>query len=210
MDAEQFDLSNELTEEDKKYLFMKWGREFRPNEWIELERLYNEMINSFDIQDADTQQSLILINKAYLKMNQALNMGDIDGFQKLAKIYESLRKSCKFTAAQNKDKDGNAIDSVGEIVAICEREGFIPRYCTDIPQDKVDATLKDMNQYLYTLVTEDLGFGQQIENALKKIQIQNEIEKQEDAVPLKDEDFEEYYNDIESQIEQDNLIYEEE
>ena len=33
------------------------------------------------------------------------------------------------------------VDSVSEIVAICEKDGFIPRYYTDGPQDKVDRTL---------------------------------------------------------------------
>ena len=52
-----------------------------------------------------------------------------------------------------------------------KKDGFIPVYENDIPQDKVDLTLKDMENYLYKLVTQDLGFGQQIEDALKKIQI---------------------------------------
>ena len=89
----------------------------------------------------------------------------MDGYQKLSRVYDSLRKSAKFTAAQNKEQKGDFVDSVGELVAMCEREGFIPRFATDIPQDKVDKTLKDMNNYLYKLVTQDLGFGQQIEDS---------------------------------------------
>ena len=83
---------------------------------------------------------------------------------------------------------------------MCERDGFIPRYVTDVPQDKVDATLKDMNDYVKKLVTQDLGFGQQIEDALKKIQIQKEMEESFDQdVELDDNDFEEYHNAIEEQ-----------
>ena len=41
----------EYFNDDKIYLAMKWGRLYRPDEWIELERNYNEMMNSFDIQD---------------------------------------------------------------------------------------------------------------------------------------------------------------
>ena len=37
-------------------------------------------------------------------MNQALDAGDIEGYQKLSKVSESLRKSAKFTAAQNKEQ----------------------------------------------------------------------------------------------------------
>jgi hypothetical protein len=100
---------------------------------------------------------------------------------------------------------------------MCERDGFIPRFCTDIPQDKVDFTLKDQKDYIYKLVTQDLGFGQQIEDALKKIEVQRQIEEEERIraeeqgddydpyapVELSDD---ELYEDIElvnSQIEQD-------
>lgn len=194
------DLGEELTEDDKMYLAMKWGRLYKPAEWVELEKTYKEMTESFDIQDADTINTLILICKTNLKMNQYLDSGDIEGFQKISKVSESLRKTAKFTAAQNKDNKDEYVDSVGELIAMCERDGFIPRYVTDVPQDKVDATLKDMNDYVKKLVTQDLGFGQQIEDALKKIQIQKEMEESFDQdVELDDNDFEEYYNAIEEQ-----------
>lgn len=166
------------------------------------------MTESFDIQDADTINTLILICKTNLKMNQSLDIGDVDGFQKLSKVSESLRKSAKFTAAQNKEQKNDFVDSVGELVAMCERDGFIPRYATDIPQDKVDLTLKDMNDYLKKLVTQDLGFGQQIEDALKKIQIQKEMNEAEAAsqdglVELEDEDYAAFLNEMEAQKDTD-------
>ena len=205
---ELVDIAADLTDDDKKYLAMKWGRLYKPNEWVELERIYSEMEESFDIQDADTKSTLILICKTNLKMNQALDIGDVEGYQKLSKVSESLRKSAKFTAAQNKEQKNDFVDSVGELVALCEREGFIPRYATDIPQDKVDLTLKDMNDYLHKLVTQDLGFGQQIEDALKKIQIQKEMNEAEAAaqdgqVELEDEDYAAFIEEMESQKEQD-------
>ena len=126
-----------------------------------------------------------------------------------------MRKSAKFTAAQKKEQKEDYVDSVGALVAMCEREGgFIPRFATDIPQDKVDATLQDMNNYIKKLVTQDLGFGQQIEDSLKKIQIQKEMNDAEqsaiengDEVPmLNDENFADYYEDVAEQKEQDKDI----
>jgi hypothetical protein len=67
------DPTSELTKDDRIYLAMKWGRCYQPSEWVELETKYNEMMNSFDIQDSDTTGTLILICKTYLKMNQAIN-----------------------------------------------------------------------------------------------------------------------------------------
>lgn len=199
----------DLTEEDKKYLVMKWGRLYQPNEWVELERIYQEMVNSFDIQDADTINTLILICKVTLKANQALDSGDYDGFGKLSRTLEQMRKSAKFTAAQKKEEKVDAVDCVGELVTMCEKQGFIPRFVTNIPQDKVDITLRDMNDYVQKLVTQDLGFGQQIEDALKKIQLQKEMQMQETGLwsdeedTLNDEDYQEYFAEIEAQKDKD-------
>ena len=196
----------ELTQEDKIYLAMKWGRMYKLAEWVELEKTYNEMEHSFDIQDADTKNTLILLCKTTLKANQALDSGDIEGFQKLSKVQESLRKSAKFTAAQNKEKKEDYLDSIGELVVMCEKEGFIPRFATDIPQDKVDITLKDIQNYTRKLVTQDLGFGQQIDDALRKIQLQKELDAQADAdepEKLSTEDYENYFNEIEEQKDKD-------
>ena len=100
---------------------------------------------------------------------------------------------------------------------MCEKDGFIPRFETDIPQDKVDLTLKDMENYLYKLVTQDLGFGQQIEDALKKIQIQKEMNENvediledDDPTTLIDQDYEEFYNSVSEQKEQDSTLGDEE
>ena len=38
-----------LTEEDIKYLRLKWGRHYKEEEWVRLEQLYNEMTQSYDI-----------------------------------------------------------------------------------------------------------------------------------------------------------------
>ena len=208
LSEEELYTAADLTDDDKITLALKWGRLYKPAEWLELEKFYNEMTESFDIQDADTINTLILICKTNLKMNQALDIGDVDTFQKLSRVSDQLRKSAKFTAAQNKENKNDFVDSVGELVTLCEREGFIPRYVTDIPQDKVDLTLKDMNDYLKKLVTQDLGFGQQIEDALKKIQIQKEMNEAEAAagdgpIELEDDDYAAFIEEMESQKQAD-------
>jgi hypothetical protein len=159
----------ELTEEDKRYLYIKWGKQYRPEEWIQLEQLYVEMTNSYDIQQAGDINTLKLACKCSLKSNQLLDIGDIEGAQKATKMYESMMKSGKWTAAQIKETEEDAVDSIGQIVAICEADGFIPRYYTDGPQDKIDKVILDMQKYTHDLIINESGLGTMIETAMKQM-----------------------------------------
>lgn len=122
----------------------------------------------------------------------------------MSKVYDQLMKSGKFTAAQNKAESGEYVDSVGELVAICEKDGFIPRYYLGEPNDKVDQTIIDMKRYTRTLITEETNLGNLIEEAIKNNQKEDEEERnskntdtglldvEELEEQLRDEDFEEY------------------
>ena len=86
----------DLTDEDRTYLRLKWGKTYRPDEWVQLEKLYNDMMQSYDIQTAGHIDTLKLICKTSLKANQLIDIGDVEGFQKMSKVYDSLMKSGKF------------------------------------------------------------------------------------------------------------------
>ena len=92
------DFVDDLTEEDKTYLRLKWGKTYKPEEWVRLEQLYEEMMASYDVQGAGHIDTLKLVCKTSLKANQLIDIGDIEGFQKMSKVYDSLMKSGKFTA----------------------------------------------------------------------------------------------------------------
>ena len=177
-----------LTDEDKLYLRMKWGKAYKPDEWVQLEKLYTDMMQSYDIQGAGHEDTLKLVCKTSLKSNQLLDMGDVEGAQKMVKMYDMLMKSGKFTASQNKAENGEYVDSIAELVAMCEKDGFIPRYYTDGPQDKVDRTLQDFQKYTRTLVTEEMNLGNLIEQAVKQIQADKEKEALRDADAAGDDD----------------------
>lgn len=178
----------DLTEEDKMALRIKWGKTYKPEEWVLLEKLYTEMMDSYDIQSAGHIDTLKLVCKTSLKANQLLDIGDVDGAQKMIKMYDGLMKSGKFTAQQNKAESGEYVDSISELVAICETDGFIPRYYTDGPQDKVDRTLQDIQSYTRTLVTEEMNLGNLIENAVKQIELDKLKEAERDAEAADDDE----------------------
>ena len=130
----------------------------------------------------------------------------------MSKMYDMLMKSGKFTAAQNKADNGEFLNSISEFVVLCEKEGFIPRYYTDGPKDRVDETILDLKDYTHSLVVEEMNLGNLIENAVKQMAIEESKEEDEDVEEelsfeeieaLKDEDFEEYGDFIEEQEEDD-------
>ena len=164
------EMISDLTDEDRRYLCLKWGKTYRPDEWIRLEELYTQMINSYDIQSAGDLNTLKLACKSSLKANQLLDLGDIDGAQKAGKMYDSFMKAGKWTAAQNKEESNDAIDSIGELVALCERDGFIPKFFVDGPKDKADRVLQDMQKYTKDLIENESGLSVMMERAVTQIE----------------------------------------
>ena len=213
--AEADDPSFELTDEDKTYLRLKWGKTYKPEEWIKLEQLYEEMMNSYDVQGAAHIDTLKLLCKTSLKANQLIDIGDVEGFQKMSKVYDSLMKSGKFTAAQNKEANGEFVDSIGELIDMCEKQGYIERFYIDTPNDRVDLTIQDMQRYTRSLIEDETNLTLMVEKALRE----NAKEDTEDAnnkdsditddlfddeVDLTDEDFADFQAFLDEEIESDN------
>ena len=215
------DIEIDLTDEDRTYLRLKWGKAYKPEEWVKLEQLYEEMMSSYDIQGAGHIDTLKLVCKTSLKANQLIDMGDVEGFQKMSKVYDSLMKSGKFTAAQNKAESGEFVDSVGELIELCERQGYIERFYIDQPNDKVDLTIQDMQRYTRTLIEEETNLRNMIEAALKQnakedqeasenneldIVDNEEINLDEVEESLKDNDFSDFNEFLEDDINEDDLF----
>ena len=121
----------------------------------------------------------------------------VDGFQKMSKVYDSLMKSGKFTAAQNKAENGEFVDSVGELIALCEKDGYIEKFYVDGPQDKVDVTIQDMQRYTRRLVEEETNLNELLQAAIERNGKEDAEDKDEsDIVDFDDMTME----DIENQI----------
>lgn len=86
----------------------------------------------------------------------------------MSKVYDSLMKSGKFTAAQNKAESGEFVDSVGELIALAEKYGYIETFYVDKPNDKVDITIKDMQRYTRRLIEEETNLNELIELAVER------------------------------------------
>ena len=170
-EIEIIDVGQDLTQEDKIYLAMKWGQLYTAADWVRLEKLYKEFEETFDIQGAARIDTLKMICKTSLKMNQAIDAGDIDSYQKLSRVYDSMMKSAKFTEAQKKEDSNGDFDAVGQIVYFAETAesgGAIPRHKIDTPLDLIDEAIDNIKRYVRELIDRDSSLSQQIENYIKR------------------------------------------
>ena len=207
---ELIDPGAELDQQDKLYLAMKWGRLYTPSQWVTLEKLYKQFMSSFDIQGAARIDTLKMICKTSLKMNEAIDSGDIDTYQKLNRVYDSMMKSAKFTEAQNKQKDGDAIDSASAIVDFVQAHaGQIPKYECNEPLDIVDKIIVDLKAYTKSLIYEDKSLAQEIEKFLQDKRISEQMRRDKknaeeqglNDVELQDEDYVQF-KQLHTQMEQ--------
>ena len=217
-ESQLIDPGADLEKDEKMYLAIKWGRLYTPAQWVALEQLYNEFMNSFDIQGAARIDTLKKICKTSLKMDQAIDSGDIDSYQKLSRVYDTMMKSAKFTEAQNKDGDGKNIDSASAIVDFVEaHSGQIPRMKIEEPLDIVDKIIFDLKAYTRNLIYDDPSLAQEIEKYLqdKRISEQMKKDKEEaaakglDYVPLEDQDMVAYKDTLRHMSEEDKKLTDE-
>lgn len=195
--ADEGEIRKQLTDEEYQYLLMKWGYLYQPSQLVQMEKLYNKYANEYEL-NVDREDTLKKICKTSLKMDEALDVGDTQSYQKLASVYDQLRKAGKFTEVQNKEEQERYLDSVGELVALCEREGGPIKEFVDpdeYPQDKVDFTIKDLKSYNYNLATNELNLGDLIQTYIDKLdkaeQSGNDIDLNKGLITSKEEEIEE-------------------
>ena len=217
--ADEGEIRKQLTDEEYQYLLMKWGYLYQPSQLVQMEKLYNKYANEYEL-NVDREDTLKKICKTSLKMDEALDVGDTQSYQKLASVYDQLRKAGKFTEVQNKEEQERYLDSIGELVALCEREGGPIKEFVDpdeYPQDKVDFTIKDLKSYNYNLATNELNLSDLIQTYIDKLdkaeQSGNDIDlnkglitsKEEEAVEdtLSDQEAIEFQDYLDNEIERD-------
>lgn len=177
------DIISELTQEDMKYLALKWGMAYKPAEWVKLEEIYKKYESEYEL-NVDRAETLKSICKTKLKMDQAIDIDDIRSYKDLSAVYDQLRKSGKFTESQNVEQQKREIDSIGELVQFVENKGgIIPRFENpeEEPQDKIDFLINDMKNYVNNLVRNELGLGSLIESYVEKLRKQ-EVKSAEDLI----------------------------
>lgn len=211
------DVAEQLTEDDYQYLNLKWGSMYRPDQWVTMETMYNRYANEYEM-NVDREEVLKKMCKTSMKMDESLDAGDVSSYKNLAGVFDQLRKSGKFTEAQNKEKEEKYLDTIGELVRLCEEEkGPIINNLPDpdeYPMDIIDYSIKDLKAYNFNLFAGEPHIQDMIETFIDKYEKAEQAEKnleddfitsEEDLLKhkLTDQEAADYQRFIESEIEAD-------
>jgi len=167
-EREKYDVRPEdLSKSDISYLKNRWGDDYTSKELIGLERNYVSLIKNSDPNDPIKADIVKKISKISMLMDKALDSGDGRDWKDLGNLYDKLVKTADLSV---KKETTDTIDSISEIVAICESTGFIQldeHIMYD--QDKVDLTINNMQKYTRDLVISETGLTKIIKNTLEEM-----------------------------------------
>lgn len=161
-----------ITDEDRDYLMAKWGTSYTAEEWLRMEATYKRYADAYDL-NVDREEVLRKMCKTSLKMDEALDADNLLDYKSLSQVFETLRKSARFTEAQNAEDKSGLVSSVGQLVQLCEREGGIIEQFPDpedYPTDKVDLTINDYKQYAVGLLRNEPNIAGLIESYVAKLE----------------------------------------
>jgi len=194
-EKEKYDvLPEDLSKGDITYLRNRWGSDYTPKELIGLERNYVSLIKNSDPNDPVKADLIKKISKISHLMDKALDEGSSGDWKDLGNLYDKLVKTADLSV---KKESNETIDSISEIVAICESTGFIQlddhiKY----DEDKVDLTINNMQEYTKDLVVSETGLTKIVKNTLEEM-ISNDMITLEDLLEIvRKEDDEDYMEEM--------------
>lgn len=154
-----------LTQKEITELQMRWGTDYDEEQYLRLEQLYNDLQEAYIIQDPIAIQNAQTICKMNLKLNKFLDIDDIESVSKLSRQYDLFVKTANLAPIQQKDRQQTTF-AISQLAYLIEKEGgFIPKYYTKEPKDKIDEILKDMEDYTRSLIKGEPALETMVENA---------------------------------------------
>ena len=180
-----------LTREEMNYLLFKWGSSYSLEQLLRLEKMYVEMMESYDVRTPNHKDSVKKLCTLSLRIDECIAAQDFQAGKAANDMYDKLSKAANLQPIQNVAADSEYLDAAGVLVKMVEAEGFIPKYVLDdsVPKDIVDITIKDSHLYLRRLVDNDgtiLNRFEQEAEAYFKLQQENEEDTDEAYAMLMD------------------------
>lgn len=136
---------------------VKFGSGFTKIEYLQMEKFYQEMCMTHDINTPQLRKQLGILCKLQVHMDRSLEIGDSGAFKKYSDAYENTLKSTGFRPVDRRNSaDSSGLRSFGVIFEEVEKMGFVEPYPIDENLDLVDIALREYVNYVRKL----FGSGQ--------------------------------------------------
>ena len=153
-----------LTQEEINELKVNWGEDYTEDQYLYMEQMLQDMMESYVIQDPIAISNARMICKMTMKMNKYVDIDDVASASQIGRQLDMFIKSANLAPVQQKDRQHTTF-AISQLAFLVEREGgFIPEFYVDQPNDKIDQVLRDMQEYTEYLVRGESNIAEMVEN----------------------------------------------
>ena len=179
-----------LTQEEINELKVNWGEDYTEDQYLYMEQMLQDMMESYVIQDPIAISNARMICKMTMKMNKYVDIDDVASASQIGRQLDMFIKSANLAPVQQKDRQHTTF-AISQLAFLVEREGgFIPEFYVDQPNDKIDQVLRDMQEYTEYLVRGESNIAEMVENTeaiLAQDPLPNAVEDYDDFAALERE-----------------------
>lgn len=179
-----------LADDERKRLQDKWGYNYDEEALNYLEKLYDGLLLTQNINGALQGDQALKICKISYEIDCRIREGA--DFDKLLASYDKLVKTGEFTPKNV--KNASDFESMGELCRWLEKRGFVNRFYDGETRDIVDETIKNIQNWNQKLYVNESGIGDEITQRIQALKTAAELESYYDVDPNVD-DYDNYDND---------------
>lgn len=180
-------------------LVTKWGIGYKKQEYLQMEKFYQDMKFTHDINTPVHINKLMNLAKLTVKLERLLQAEDWGNYTKLAKTIEDMEKNAGFRPVDRQGiDDATGIRSFSQIWEEVEKQGFRKPPVSIFDEDIVDAMIVSLANYYNRLV------GKQILSEIPD-EIKQELDEfyQDDLTPVEIND--EEYENLDFSLEEESI-----
>lgn len=173
-----------------KRMQIQWGSDYSFQEFLKLENLYTNTVRSNAITNPLTLDMIKKIAIVSIKMDRALEDGEIQTAAELNKMHTTLIKGAGLDDLVEVS-DENVISNVSELCKFIEDNHGEFKFYDDVTRDIVDKTIKDQEEWIRHFVIDNAGISttyKLIEEQYKNKMENETLENAAKQKPLEDLD----------------------
>lgn len=136
-----------------KEIAMKYGSGYTNREYLQMEKFYNDMCITHDVNTPQLKKQLVYLCKLQIKMDRALEAEQDGAFKNYNDRYERILQSSGFRPIDRKSSsEQSGMRSFSVIFEEVEKKGYVEPKPVEERMDLVDVLIKEHLNYVRTLL----------------------------------------------------------